>query len=77
MSEIEELLPGRNAKVRSAIVKVASDTRRPLLLKRVIQQLIPIEVKASKATVLHTIVQVEEETTTSEITTENKGELIN
>ena len=66
LAKIEGILPGRDDKVRSAIVKVANDTRRPLLLKRVIQQPILIEIRASKATESDTIVEEEN-------TTENEG----
>ena len=45
LAKIVELLPGRDGAIRSAVVKVGSDTRKPVLLKRVIQQLIPIEVR--------------------------------
>ena len=47
LAKIEELLPGVDGEVRAAIVKVASNNRRPLLLKRSVLHLIPIEVKAN------------------------------
>ena len=45
---IEELIVGRDGEVRSAVVKVAGNERRPIRLRRVIQHLIPIEVKSKK-----------------------------
>lgn len=42
---IEELIPGKDGKVRAAIVKVANADKRPSRLRRVIQHLYPIEVK--------------------------------
>ena len=48
LAKIVELLPGRDEAIRSAVVNVGSDTRKPVLLKRVIQQLIPIEVRSNE-----------------------------
>ena len=45
LAKIVELLPGRDGAIRLAVVNVGSDTRKPVLLKRVIQQLIPIQVR--------------------------------
>ena len=44
LGKVEELVPGRDGRVRAAVVKVASNGRKPQLLRRVIQHLIPIEV---------------------------------
>ncbi|PFX11629.1 hypothetical protein AWC38_SpisGene24559 [Stylophora pistillata] len=44
---VEELIPGADGKVRAAIVKVGNSDKRPTYLRRVIQHLIPIEVKSS------------------------------
>jgi hypothetical protein len=46
LGKVEELLTGRDGKVRAAIVKVAGSKTRPTLLRRTIQQLIPIEVNS-------------------------------
>lgn len=47
LAKVVELLPGSDGKVRAAIVKVANSNTRPLYLRRVVQHLIPIEVKAN------------------------------
>ena len=47
LANVVELLPGSDGKVRAAIVKVANSDTRPLYLRRVVQHLIPIEVKAN------------------------------
>ena len=44
LAKVEELLPGRDGQIRSAKVKVASKDRKPQVLRRVIQDLIPLEV---------------------------------
>ena len=45
LARVEELLPGRDGQIRSARVKVASsDGRKPQVLRRVIQHLIPVKV---------------------------------
>ena len=49
LAKVEELIPGADGNVRAAIVKVASSDRRPVYLRRVVQHLIPIEVKAVNA----------------------------
>ena len=42
---VQELLPGRDGQIRSAKVKVAGKgDRKPQVLRRVIQDLIPVEV---------------------------------
>jgi hypothetical protein len=46
LGKVEELLRGRDGKVRAAIVKVAGSKTRPTLFRRTIQQLIPIEVNS-------------------------------
>lgn len=46
LGKVEELLTGRDGKIRAAIVKVAGSKTRPTLLRRTIQQLIPIEVNS-------------------------------
>lgn len=40
-----ELIPGKDGEVRAAVVKVASSSKRPALLRIPLQHLIPIEVK--------------------------------
>jgi hypothetical protein len=64
LAKIEELLPGRDGTIRSAVVKVATDTRKPVLLKRVTQQLIPIEVRSDEATIMDEGEEEKNETTT-------------
>ena len=45
LAKVEELLPGRDGQIRSAKVKVAGkDDRKPQVLHRVIQDLIPVEI---------------------------------
>ena len=49
MARIEELLPGRDGKVRSAKIRVLTkETKKPTLLRRPIQLLIPTEVTSKK-----------------------------
>ena len=47
IARVEELIPGADGKVRAAIVMVGNSDKRPTYLRRVIQHLIPIEVKSS------------------------------
>ena len=47
IARVEELIPGADGKVRAAIVKVGNSDKRPTYLRRVIQHLIPIEVKST------------------------------
>ena len=44
LGKVEQLIPGKDGKVRAAIVKVSSSNGKNQLLKRAIQHLIPIEV---------------------------------
>ena len=44
LGKVEQLIPGKDGKVRAAIVKVSSSNGKTQLLKRVIQHLVPIEV---------------------------------
>ena len=46
LGKVEQLIPGKDGKIRAAIVKVAKGNGKTQLLKRVIQHLIPIEVRA-------------------------------
>lgn len=46
LAKVEELISGNDGKIRAAVVKVASSDKRPVYLRRVVQHLIPIEVKA-------------------------------
>ena len=46
LGKVEQLIPGRDGKVRSAIVKVPNNNGKTQLLKRVIQHLAPIDVRA-------------------------------
>ena len=46
LARVEELIPGADGTVRAGIVKVGSDDKRPSYLWRVVQHLIPIEVKS-------------------------------
>ena len=48
LAKVEELLCGADGKTRAADVKVASSTNRPVYLRRVVQHLIPMEVKCLK-----------------------------
>ena len=47
IARVEELIPAADGKVRAAIVKVGNSDKRPTYFRRVIQHLIPIEVKSS------------------------------
>ena len=47
IARVEEIIPGADGKVRAAIVKVGTSDKRSTYLRRVIQHLIPIEVKSS------------------------------
>ena len=47
IARVEELLPAADGKVHAAIVKVGNSNKRPTHFQRVIQNLIPIEVKSS------------------------------
>ena len=47
-ADVEELLCGADGKTRVADVKVASSTNRPVYLRRVVQHLIPVEMKRLK-----------------------------
>ena len=44
LGKVEELVTGRDGKIRAAVVKVARVDKRPTLLGRAIQHLIAIEV---------------------------------
>ena len=44
LGKVEELVQGRDGKVRAAVVRVSRGEKQPIHLRRVIQQLIPIEV---------------------------------
>ena len=46
LSKVEELINGTDGRIRAAMVKVASNDKRPVYLRRVVQHLVPIEVKA-------------------------------
>lgn len=46
LAKVEELSPGNDGRVRAAVVKTTSKDKRPVYLRRVVQHLIPIEVKA-------------------------------
>ena len=46
LAKVEELIPGTDGRVRAAVVKTTSKDKRPVYLRRVVQHLIPIEVKA-------------------------------
>ena len=67
LAKIEELIPGRDGVIRSAVVKVSSNSRRPVLLKRVIQQLIPIEVRSDNDANLDTIMEENESGVVNEL----------
>ena len=45
LGKVEELIPGRDGNVRAAVVKVGSDSGHVSHLRRVVQKLVPIEVK--------------------------------
>ena len=42
---MEQLIPGRDGKVRAASVEASNNDKKSQLLKRVIQYLVPIEVQ--------------------------------
>ena len=46
LAKVEELLPGRDGTVRSAIVKVSNADKNPRLMRRSVKHLFPIEVNA-------------------------------
>lgn len=46
LAKVEKLMPGIDGRVRVAVVKTTSRDKRPVYLRRVVQHLIPIEVKA-------------------------------
>lgn len=50
-AKVEELIPGTDGRVRAAVVKTTSKDKRPVYLRRVVQHLIPIEVKAQPVVV--------------------------
>ena len=47
LARVEELVEGRDGKVRSAVVKTISDQGKPSTLRRVLQHLVPLEIHAS------------------------------
>ena len=51
LAKVEELSPGNDGRVRAAVVKTTSKDKRPVYLRRVVQHLIPIEVKAQPVVV--------------------------
>ena len=51
LAKVEELSPGNDGRVRAAVVKTTSKDKRPVYLQRVVQHLIPIEVKAQPVVV--------------------------
>lgn len=56
LGKVEELIPGRDGNVRAAVVKSVSDSGRPSRLRRVVQHLVPIEVKVQpEATVTNEV----------------------
>ncbi|KAL9978596.1 hypothetical protein ACROYT_G016131 [Oculina patagonica] len=62
LGKVEELIPGRDGNVRAAVVKSVSDSGRPSRLRRVVQHLVPIEVKVQP-----------EATVTNEVQSANQG----
>ena len=50
LAKVEELVEGRDGKVRSAIVKTISDQGKPSRVRRVLQYLVPLEIHASVKT---------------------------
>ena len=51
LGKVEELIPGKDGNVRAAVVKVANNSGRLSHLRRVVQHLVPIDVKVqSEAT---------------------------
>ena len=61
LGKVEELIPGKDGNVRAAVVKVANNSGRPSHLRRVVQHLVPIEVKVQS-----------ESTTTNEVQPTNQ-----
>ena len=47
LAKVEELVESRDGKVRSAAVKTISDQGKPSRLRRVLQHLVPLELRAS------------------------------
>ena len=47
LARVEELLTSKDGKIHAARVRVANNERNPTCIRRVIQHLIPLEVKAS------------------------------
>ena len=48
IARVEELLESKDGRIRAARVKVANAERNPVSLRRVIQHLVPLEVKAER-----------------------------
>ena len=61
--KIEELIPGADGKIRSAIVNVSRSDKRPICLRRVVQHLFPIEVKANEEEKQNDQLPVEDQST--------------
>lgn len=49
LAKVEELIASRDGEIRAAVVKTVTDQGKPSRLRRVIQQLIPLEIRASEA----------------------------
>ena len=47
LAVVQELIPGRDGKIRAAWVRVANSDAQPRLLKKSTQHLYPVEVKSS------------------------------
>ena len=48
LARVEELLISKDGKVRAARVKVSNAERNPVCIRRVIQHLVPLEIKAKR-----------------------------
>ena len=58
LAKVKELLPGNDVKIRAAIVKVPRINGKSQLLKRVVQDLIPIEIQAESTDNQLRVIQV-------------------
>lgn len=55
VEEVKELIPEKDGNVRAAVVKVANNSCHPSHLRRVVQHLVPIEVRRGRN--LHLLVK--------------------
>ena len=48
-AKVEELITGEDGEIRAAVVKTVTDQGKPSRLRRVIQHLVPLEIRAAEA----------------------------